>query len=302
MISKILKIKLKMEERKIKRKQFAKLTPVFPDEKFELDFDTTSRIIDIFSPIGKGQRGLIVAQPKTGKTTILKSIANSIVKNHDEVHLIILLIDERPEEVTDIIRSVPKAEVVYSTFDKRASDHIKASNYVLNKSKKMVEEGKDVVVLMDSITRLARAYNEVEPSNGRTLSGGIGIASLHNPKRFFGAARNVEGGGSLTVIATALVDTGSKMDDIIFEEFKGTGNMELKLDRNLSERRIFPSIDIKQSGTRRDDLLLSPYLLPKVNVLRNLVCDMTPRESGEFIIDRISSTKDNDEFILTMNG
>lgn len=286
----------------MKKKQFEKLIPIFPEEKFELDYDIASRVIDVFAPIGKGQRALIVSQPKTGKTTILKSIANSIVKNHEEVHLMILLIDERPEEVTDIIRSVPKSEVVYSTFDKRASDHIKASNYVLNKSKKMVEDGKDVVILLDSITRLARAYNEVEPSSGRTLSGGIGISSLHKPKRFFGSARNIENGGSLSIIATALVDTGSKMDDIIFEEFKGTGNMELKLDRSLSERRIFPSIDIKSSGTRRDDLLLSDCVLPKVNLLRNVLVDMTAREAMEFTIGKMSMTKDNTEFVFSMNS
>lgn len=290
------------ERTKTKRREFNKLVPIFPEEKFKMDTDTCSRIIDIFSPIGKGQRGLIVSQPKTGKTTILKSIANSISKNHPDTYLMILLIDERPEEVTDISRSVKSAEVVYSTFDKKAADHIKAANYVINKSKKMVEDGKDVVILLDSITRLARAYNAVEPASGRTLSGGIGINSLHNPKRFFGSARNIENGGSLTIVATALIETGSKMDDVIFEEFKGTGNMELVLDRNLSERRIYPAINIKSSGTRRDDKLIDPMLLPKVNLLRNVISDMNPRESMDFVLNNIRNTKDNDEFILTMNG
>jgi len=290
-----------MKKNEMKSKKFNKLTPVFPDEKFNLDQDMTCRVIDMFAPIGKGQRSLIVAQPKTGKTTILKSVARSIIKNHKGVKVIFLLIDERPEEVTDITRSVPDAEVVYSTFDRRAHDHIKSANYVLNKSRKMVEDGEDVVILMDSITRLARAYNEVEPGSGRTLSGGIGVGSLHKPKKFFGSARNIEGGGSLTIIATALVDTGSKMDEVIFEEFKGTGNQEVKLDRSISNKRIFPAIDISSSGTRRDDLLHSDMVLPKLNILRNHLCDMTPIESIEFILDRMVNTKDNSEFLATMN-
>lgn len=281
-------------------KKFNKLIPIFPDEKFDLDCDLSCRIIDMFSPIGKGQRGLIVSPPKSGKTTILKNIANSIIKNHNDVEIIFLLIDERPEEVTDIVRSVPKADVIYSTFDRKAIDHIKAAAYVLNKSRKMVEEGKDVVILLDSITRLARAYNEVEPASGRTLSGGIGISSLHKPKQFFGAARNIENGGSLTVIATALVDTGSRMDDIIFEEFKGTGNMEVVLDRNISNRRIFPAIDINSSGTRREDLLIEDCLLPRINLVRKYIADMNNVEAIEFLLGKLALTKDNNEFLFTI--
>ena len=281
------------------------LTPLFPETKFNLtghkDESISTRLIDIFSPIGKGQRGLIVAQPKTGKTVLLKEIANAIAANHPEVFLIILLIDERPEEVTDMQRSV-NAEVIASTFDQPAEKHVKIANLVLEKAKRMTESGHDVVILLDSITRLARAYNTVSPSSGKVLSGGVEATALQKPKRFFGAARQIENGGSLTIIATALTETGSKMDEVIFEEFKGTGNMELQLDRKLSNKRIYPAIDIVNSSTRRDDLLLSKDKIQRLWVLRNHLADMTPVESMTFLTDKIKYTRDNDEFLNTMNG
>jgi len=287
------------------RVPFDFLTPLFPLHKFKLtghpSATISSRIIDMFTPIGKGQRGLIVAQPKTGKTVLLKEIANAIAFNHPEVYLIILLIDERPEEVTDMARSV-KAEVIASTFDEPAERHVKIANIVLEKSKRMVESGHDVVILLDSITRLARAYNTVAPASGKVLSGGVDSNALHKPKRFFGAARQIENGGSLTIISTALIDTGSKMDEVIFEEFKGTGNMELQLDRKLTNKRIFPSIDIVASGTRRDDLLLDKEALQRIWILRNHLADMTPIEAMEFLKERIKFTETNEEFLLSMNG
>lgn len=284
---------------------FDYLTPLFPDEKLCLtghSLETTStRVIDLFSPIGKGQRGLIVAQPKTGKTVLLKEIANAIAANHPEVYLIVLLIDERPEEVTDMERSV-RAEVVASTFDEPADRHVRISNIVLEKAKRMVECGHDVCILLDSITRLARAYNTVSPASGKVLSGGVEANALQKPKRFFGAARKIENGGSLTIIATALTDTGSKMDEVIFEEFKGTGNMELQLDRRLSNKRIYPAVDIVASSTRRDDLLHSKEVLQRLWILRNHLADMNPTEAMEFIKDKMKFTKDNDEFLISMNG
>lgn len=283
---------------------FEHLTPLFPDEKFQLtDTQNTlsTRIIDLFSPLGKGQRGMIVAQPKTGKTTLLKDIANSIAYNHPEVYLMILLIAERPEELTDMQRSV-KAEVIASTFDKEAQEHVKVANIVLEKSKRMVECGHDVVILLDSITRLARAYNTVSPASGKVLSGGVDANALHKPKRFFGAARNIEGGGSLSIIATALIDTGSKMDEVIFEEFKGTGNMELQLDRKIANRRIFPAIDLMSSGTRRDDLLLDEVTLQRMWIMRKYLADMNSVEAMEFLRDRIRSTQSNEEFLISMNS
>ncbi len=283
---------------------FEHLTPLFPDEKFNLvDAKNTlsTRIIDLFSPLGKGQRGMIVAQPKTGKTTLLKDIANTIADNHPEVYLMMLLINERPEEVTDMQRSV-KGEVIASTFDKEAQEHVKIANFVLEKSKRMVESGHDVVILLDSITRLARAYNTVSPASGKVLSGGVDANALHKPKRFFGAARNIEGGGSLSIIATALIGTGSKMDEVIFEEFKGTGNMELQLDRKIANRRIFPAIDLVSSGTRRDDLLLDEVTLQRMWILRKYLADMNPVEAMEFLRDRIHSTRTNQEFLISMNG
>lgn len=283
---------------------FEHLTPLFPDQKFELAKGKTnmsSRIIDIFAPIGKGQRGMIVSQPKTGKTMLLKDIANSIAENHPEVYQIVLLIDERPEEVTDMQRSV-RAEVIASTFDEPAEKHVRIANIVLEKAKRLVESGHDVVILLDSITRLARAYNTVAPASGKILSGGIDANALHKPKRFFGAARNIEGGGSLTIVATALTDTGSKMDEVIFEEFKGTGNMELQLDRNISNRRIFPAIDLVKSSTRRDDLLHDPNTLQRMWILRKLIADMNPIEAMQFIDDKIKHTRNNEEFLLSMNG
>ncbi|OIP03158.1 MAG: transcription termination factor Rho [Bacteroidetes bacterium CG2_30_32_10] len=287
------------------RVPFDFLTPLFPLHKFKLtghpSATMSSRIIDMFTPIGKGQRGLIVAQPKTGKTVLLKEIANAIAFNHPEVYLIILLIDERPEEVTDMARSV-KAEVIASTFDEPAERHVKIANIVLEKSKRMVESGHDVVILLDSITRLARAYNTVAPASGKVLSGGVDSNALHKPKRFFGAARQIENGGSLTIISTALIDTGSKMDEVIFEEFKGTGNMELQLDRKLTNKRIFPSIDIVASGTRRDDLLLDKEALQRIWILRNHLADMTPIEAMEFLKERIKFTETNEEFLLSMNS
>ncbi len=286
------------------RIHFEHLTPLFPTEKFNItdkEATTSTRIIDLFSPIGKGQRGLIVAQPKTGKTVLLKEIANAIAANHPEVYMIILLIDERPEEVTDMERSV-NAEVVASTFDEPADRHVKVSEMVIQKAKRLVESGHDVVILLDSITRLARAYNTVSPSSGKVLSGGVEASALHKPKRFFGAARNIEGGGSLTIIATALIETGSKMDEVIFEEFKGTGNMELQLDRNLSNKRIYPAVNINASGTRREDLLLSENMLNKLWILRRYLSDMNPVEAMEFMKQRIESTRNNEEFIISMNS
>jgi len=286
------------------RVSFEHLTPLFPQEKFNLaerGSSLSTRIIDLFSPIGKGQRGMIVAQPKTGKTMLLKDVANAIAKNHPEVYQIVLLIDERPEEVTDMQRSV-RGEVVASTFDEPADKHVRVANIVLEKAKRLVECGHDVVILLDSITRLARAYNTVAPASGKILSGGIDANALHKPKRFFGAARNIEGGGSLTIIATALTETGSKMDEVIFEEFKGTGNMELQLDRNISNRRIYPAIDLIKSSTRRDDLLLDAKTVQRMWVLRKYLADMNPIEAMEFINDKIKFSKNNDEFLISMNG
>jgi transcription termination factor Rho len=287
------------------RVPFDYLTPLFPDEKFKIVSVTnpnlSCRIVDMFAPIGKGQRGLIVAQPKTGKTVLLKDIANAIAENHPEVYLIILLIDERPEEVTDMARSV-NGEVIASTFDEPAERHVRIANIVLEKAKRLVECGHDVVILLDSITRLARAFNTIAPASGKVLSGGVDSNALHKPKRFFGAARNIENGGSLTILATALTETGSKMDDVIFEEFKGTGNMELQLDRKLSNKRIFPSVDLNASSTRREDLLLDKAMLNKIWILRNYLSDMNPVESMEFLIDRLRKTDTNEEFLVSMNG
>jgi transcription termination factor Rho len=286
------------------RVPFDHLKPLFPDEKFNLtkghNDNLSCRVVDLFSPIGKGQRGLIVAQPKTGKTMLLKDIANAIADNHPEVYMIILLIDERPEEVTDMERSV-NAEVIASTFDEPADQHVKIAEIVLNKAKRLVECGHDVVILLDSITRLARAYNTVQPASGKVLSGGVDANALHKPKRFFGAARNIEHGGSLTIIATALTETGSKMDDVIFEEFKGTGNMELQLDRKLSNKRVFPSVDIIASSTRRDDLLLSQETLNRMWILRNFLSDMNSVEAMEFLLSRLRRTRNNEEFLISMN-
>ena len=287
------------------RVPFEHLVPLFPDEKFVLNMGKndmlSTRIVDLFSPIGKGQRGLIVAQPKTGKTVLLKEIANAIAANHPEVYMIVLLIDERPEEVTDMARSV-KAEVISSTFDEPAERHVKVAAMVHEKAKRMVECGQDVVILLDSITRLARAYNTVSPASGKVLSGGVDANALHKPKRFFGAARNIENGGSLTIIATALTETGSKMDEVIFEEFKGTGNMELQLDRKLSNKRIFPAVDIMASSTRRDDLLLDQETLNRMWVLRRYLSDMNSIEAMEFLKERMERTDNNEEFLISMNG
>ena len=284
---------------------FDHLTPLFPDEKFKLckgyNDNLSARVVDLFAPIGKGQRALIVAQPKTGKTILMKDIANAIAANHPEVYMIMLLIDERPEEVTDMARSV-KAEVIASTFDEPAERHVKIAGIVLEKAKRMVECGHDVVIFLDSITRLARAYNTVSPASGKVLSGGVDANALHKPKRFFGAARNIEGGGSLTIVATALIDTGSKMDEVIFEEFKGTGNMELQLDRNLSNKRIFPAVNIVASSTRRDDLLQDKQTLDRMWILRKYLADMNPIEAMDFVKDRLEKTKDNDEFLMSMNS
>jgi transcription termination factor Rho len=285
------------------RVSFEHLTPLFPKEKFKLaekQSTISTRIMDLFSPIGKGQRGMIVSQPKTGKTMLLKDIANAIAANHPEVYQIILLIDERPEEVTDMQRNV-RGEVVASTFDKEASEHVRVANIVLDKAKRLVECGHDVVILLDSITRLARAYNTVQPASGKVLSGGVDANALHKPKRFFGAARNIENGGSLSIIATALTETGSKMDEVIFEEFKGTGNMELQLDRRISNRRIFPAIDLISSSTRRDDLLLDENTIQRMWILRKYLADMNPVEAMEFMEQRIKQTRNNEEFLLTMN-
>ncbi|MGM0636133.1 MAG: transcription termination factor Rho [Bacteroidota bacterium] len=286
------------------RVSFEHLTPLFPQEKFniaERDSSISTRVMDMFAPIGKGQRGMIVSQPKTGKTMLLKDIANAISANHPEVYQIVLLIDERPEEVTDMQRNV-NGEVVASTFDKEAHEHVRVANIVLEKAKRLVECGHDVVILLDSITRLARAYNTVQPASGKVLSGGVDANALHKPKRFFGAARNIENGGSLSIIATALTDTGSKMDEVIFEEFKGTGNMELQLDRRIANRRIFPAIDLNSSSTRRDDLLLDEGVIQRMWVLRKYLADMNPIEAMEFINDRIKQTKNNEEFLVSMNG
>lgn len=288
------------------RVPFEYLTPLFPEEKINLASpkdpgNYSMRILDLFAPIGKGQRGMIVAQPKTGKTVLLKQIANAIAENHPEIYLMILLIDERPEEVTDMARSV-KGEVISSTFDEQAERHVKVANIVLEKAKRMVECGHDVVILLDSITRLARAHNTVVPSSGKILSGGVDANALHKPKRFFGAARNVENGGSLTIISTALIETGSKMDEVIFEEFKGTGNMELQLDRKLSNKRIFPAIDVPASGTRREELLLDKETLQRVWILRKFMADMNSNEAIEFLIDKMKGTRNNEEFLVSMNG
>ena len=286
------------------RVSFEHLTPLFPNEKFNLsDKNNTisTRVIDLFSPIGKGQRGMIVSQPKTGKTMLLKDVANAIAANHPEVYQLILLIDERPEEVTDMQRNV-KGEVIASTFDKEANEHVRIANIVLEKAKRLVECGYDVVILLDSITRLARAYNTVQPASGKILSGGVDANALHKPKRFFGAARNIENGGSLSIIATALTETGSKMDEVIFEEFKGTGNMELQLDRNIANRRIFPAIDLTSSSTRRDDLLLDEKTVQRMWVMRKYLADMNPVEAMEFINQRFKQTLSNEEFLISMNG
>ncbi|RUT77777.1 transcription termination factor Rho [Ancylomarina longa] len=286
------------------RVPFDHLTPLFPDEKFNLTGKGTpslsTRVVDMFAPIGKGQRGLIVAQPKTGKTVLLKEVANAIAANHPEAFMIILLIDERPEEVTDMARSV-NAEVISSTFDEPAERHVRVANIVLEKAKRMVECGHDVVILLDSITRLARAYNTVSPASGKVLSGGVDANALHKPKRFFGAARNIENGGSLTILATALTETGSKMDEVIFEEFKGTGNMELQLDRKLSNKRIYPAVDITASSTRREDLLLDENELNRIWILRNYLTDMNSIEAMQFLRDRLKRTKSNEEFLISMN-
>ncbi|MBO7248403.1 MAG: transcription termination factor Rho, partial [Bacteroidaceae bacterium] len=287
------------------RVPFEHLTPLFPDEKFNLctgkNDNLSARVVDLFAPIGKGQRALIVAQPKTGKTILLKDIANAIAANHPEVYMIMLLIDERPEEVTDMARSV-NAEVIASTFDEPAERHVKIASIVIEKAKRMVECGHDVVIFLDSITRLARAYNTVAPASGKVLSGGVDANALHKPKRFFGAARNIENGGSLTIVATALIDTGSKMDEVIFEEFKGTGNMELQLDRSLSNKRIFPAVNIVASSTRRDDLLLDQGTLDRMWVLRRFLSDMNPIEAMEFTKERLENTRNNAEFLVSMNS
>ncbi len=302
---KIEKINGKLPEEIRDRIPFDYLTPLFPEEKYNLTghkgCTISTRVIDMFTPIGKGQRGLIVAQPKTGKTVLLKEVANAIAGNHPEAYLIVLLIDERPEEVTDMERSV-NAEVIASTFDEPADRHVKIANIVLEKAKRMTECGHDVVILLDSITRLARAYNTVSPASGKVLSGGVEANALQKPKRFFGAARNIENGGSLTIISTALIDTGSRMDEVIFEEFKGTGNMELQLDRKLSNKRIYPAIDIVASSTRREDLLLDRDVLQRIWVLRNHLADMNPLEAMQFLLDKMKYTNSNEEFMISMNG
>ncbi|MCR1899451.1 transcription termination factor Rho [Irregularibacter muris] len=288
----------------VRRPSFDDLTPIFPNERIKLEYnpnDLSTRLVDFIAPIGKGQRGMIVAPPKAGKTILLKKVANSIAKNHPDIELIVLLIDERPEEVTDMQRSI-KGDVIYSTFDELPENHIKVSDMVLERAKRLVEQGKDVVILLDSITRLARANNMVVPPSGRTLSGGLDPGALHRPKRFFGAARNIEEGGSLTILATALIDTGSRMDDVIFEEFKGTGNMELHLDRKLSERRIFPAIEINRSGTRREDLLLDQTQLGAVWGIRNIMNNMNVGEVTEVIIKHLSRSKTNEEFLSNMEN
>ncbi len=284
---------------------FGNLTPLHPNEKFILEWQPDNfsmRLMDMFCPIGKGQRGLIVAPPRTGKTVLMQKIANSIVRNHKEVYLIVLLIDERPEEVTEMSRSVKAAEVVSSTFDEPPQRHIQVAEMVIEKAKRLVEHRKDVVILLDSITRLARAYNTVTPASGKILSGGVEANALHRPKRFFGAARNIEEGGSLTILATALVETGSRMDEVIFEEFKGTGNMELVLDRKMSDKRIFPSMDIKRSGTRKEDLLLKPETLNRIWILRKLLASMNPADGMEFLLDKLKQQKTNSDFLDSMNS
>jgi len=288
------------------RVPFDYLTPLFPEEKFKLTTredgkDYGNRMIDLFTPIVKGQRGLIVAQPKTGKTFLLKDIANAIAKNHPECYLMVLLVDERPEEVTDMKRSV-NAEVIASTFDEPAENHVRVANIVLAKAKSLVESGHDVVILLDSITRLARAYNTVAPTSGRVLSGGVEANALHKPKKFFGAARNIENGGSLTILATALIDTGSKMDEVIFEEFKGTGNMELQLDRSLANKRMYPSIDLTKSSTRREELLFDEAILKRMFILRKHLADMKPDEAMDFLRKHLYGTRSNEEFLISMNG
>ena len=291
-------------EKSYRRKKFDDLTPIYPTERIKLETDPKEyamRMIDLISPIGKGQRGMIVAPPKVGKTTLIKKFANSITKNNPEIELIVLLIDERPEEVTDMKRSI-NGEVIYSTFDELPEHHVKVAEMVIERSKRLVEQGKDVVILLDSITRLARAYNLVIPSSGRTLSGGLDPNALHKPKKFFGAARNIENGGSLTILASALIETGSRMDEVIFEEFKGTGNMELQLDRNLSNKRIFPAVNITASSTRRDDLLLDKTTLDRMWILRKYLADMNPIEAMDFVKDRLEKTRDNDEFLMSMNS
>ncbi|MEG2319604.1 MAG: transcription termination factor Rho, partial [Mucinivorans sp.] len=301
---KIIKINGLLPEQIRDRVQFEFLTPLFPEEKFKItgigNNNLSNRVVDLFAPIGKGQRALIVAQPKTGKTMLLKSIANAIATNHPEAYLIMLLIDERPEEVTDMARSVD-AEVIASTFDEQASRHVKVAEMVLEKAKRLVECGHDVIIMLDSITRLARAYNTVQPASGKILSGGVDANALHKPKRFFGAARNTEEKGSLTIIATALIDTGSKMDEVIFEEFKGTGNMELQLDRRLSNKRIYPAVDITSSSTRRDDLLLDKDVLQKLWILRRHLTDMNPVEAMEFVKEQMEQTRNNEDFLQMMN-
>ncbi len=287
------------------RPAFDYLTPLYPDKHLHLETkasETSTRVLDLFSPIGMGQRGLIVAQPKTGKTILLQKMANAIHDNHPDVYLIILLVDERPEEVTDMQRNVAAAEVVSSTFDQDPERHVQVADIVLEKAKRLVEAGQDVVILLDSITRLARAHNSVMPNTGKTLSGGIEAGALRGPKRFFGAARNVEEGGSLTIIGTALIDTGSRMDEVIFEEFKGTGNSELVLDRGLSDRRIFPAINVIKSGTRREELLIPEARLQRVWILRKLLADMDPLQAMTFLLDKMRGTRDNDEFLITMNS
>jgi transcription termination factor Rho len=302
---KILEINGKTPEVVRDRIPFEFLTPLFADEKFTLvsgeKQPIAMRILDLFAPIGKGQRGLIVSQPKSGKTVLLQEVANAIAENHPEVYMIVLLIDERPEEVTEMARNV-NAEVIASTFDQPAEKHVKVANIVLEKAKRLVESGHDVVILLDSITRLARAYNTVSPASGKVLSGGVDANALHKPKRFFGAARNIENGGSLTILATALVDTGSKMDEVIFEEFKGTGNMELVLDRKLANKRIYPAIDLTLSSTRRDDLLLADHSLKRIWALRKFLADMNSQEAMQFLQDRIRHTQNNDEFLISMNS
>lgn len=284
---------------------FGNLTPLHPNERFTLEWQTdnySTRVIDLFAPIGKGQRGLIVAPPRTGKTVLMQKIANSIVRNHKEVYLIVLLIDERPEEVTEMARSVKAAEVVSSTFDEPPQRHIQVAEMVIEKAKRLVEHGKDVVILLDSITRLARAYNTVTPASGKILSGGVEANALLRPKRFFGAARNIEDGGSLTIIATALIDTGSKMDEVIFEEFKGTGNMELILDRKMADKRIYPAIDIKKSGTRKEDLLMKPETMNRIWILRKLMNSMNPADGMDFLSDKLKHQKTNKDFLDSMSG
>jgi len=302
---KIIEINGKAPEVVRDRIPFEYLTPLFADEKFTLvsgkKQPIAMRILDLFAPIGKGQRGLIVSQPKSGKTVLLQEVANAIAENHPEVYMIVLLIDERPEEVTEMASNV-NGEVIASTFDQPAEKHVKVANIVLEKSKRLVESGHDVVILLDSITRLARAYNTVSPASGKVLSGGVDANALHKPKRFFGAARNVENGGSLTILATALVDTGSKMDEVIFEEFKGTGNMELVLDRKLANKRIYPAVDLTLSSTRRDDLLLADHSLKRIWALRKFLADMNSQEAMQFLQDRIRHTQNNDEFLISMNS